>query len=1033
MTVRPLSVTLATVALTAWLALATSPAHAAPPKADFTCDPACSAPVGTTITFSATSDAPETLFAWDLNGDATFKDGSQQTVSFTYETPGTYDVGVRVTDAGTLETTTVVHQVTITKDVPEPPTGPFVSEIGLLTEGLHQPGTAVRFESRSTLPEGYEVVAHHWDFDDDGTWNANTGPYATAVHRYADPGVHNVRLQVEATDTSGNVVRSDANYLVDIAPPPEGCRKVLRRGFLEIGIGGLRCIESDDGEFSIPLDGGATIAGLLLTSNREDGKLILDTTGSNEDNDNPRHQWALRSEGVIDVSLVNTPIGTVTIGRLDLENDPVLLPPGADVPDQHAPGLRVFSIQARRNCNANAGAFPPVVCATLPGGFAIEGTVSAFVTAGDEGPGAAVELNLNLQRPITVTGRLTMVGEPTGVNVDEFNVRTGTFNVGPLITVDPMSLSYNSSHAGQRNVWRATAGGRLRVIPANPIGINLALRWADTGSWAVSVNARGRAPLGPVILTQLGGTIGFNPFLVGGNLAGSVGPLGLSAGMLYREAHNGEPWRFQLGTSSSNDPYQVAPLFLSYPSADLNVAVLKVGGVLNLYGDGFVSGGVDVTFRLPNINASEPVLNVQGYARGWFSPPTADVPHEQYQISGGVLAEAKLFIRFTGEMQGFVNSYWDDGAHHHQAAGCGRVSADLGPFGRPTVGGWVRVDMANGNRVEGAVDFSGAGCSNISAYCAPADVTGDHEVPPCLGFEGSSRQVAARRATSAMSSAPQEFWIPGRVGTENIKLTSATGIPQVTINGPSGSYTTPAAPESTGQAPYISGAYPEQHELLIAIDRPEPGAYTITPVEGSPPIAPVLEAHPMPDPKLRVRIEGQGRKRVLRYSMRTAPRQTVQFTERANDVSTVIGTARDARGSIRFRPQVATAHKRTIVAQFFESSVPQQPRTVARYRAPAPPRLGRPGEVRVARKRNRATISWDKAAHAAEYLVTVSGSDGRRETFVRDARRARRVVMKPVYREVGLKVRVSALGGLDPKAGSPQKVRLRPNRASARS
>src|SRR5215469_1275413 len=115
------------------------------------------------------------------------------------------------------------------------------------------------------------------------------------------------------------------------------------------------------------------------------------------------------------------------------------------------------------------------------------------------------------------------------------------------------------------------------------------------------------------------------------------------------------------------------------------------------------------------------------------------------------------------------------------------------------------------------------------------------------------------RAALRMSAARQKFWIPSGVSTENLKVTSAKGIPQVKISGPSGTYTTPPTAQSSGHMPYISGADAAEHELIIAIKQPKRGVYKITPVRGSPPISAVLESHPLADPRLRVHLTATGR------------------------------------------------------------------------------------------------------------------------------------------------------------------------------
>jgi PKD repeat protein len=987
-----------------------------PPKVDFTCAPSCSATAGTMITFTASTDAAKPIYSWDLNGDGQFGDASGPTASFTYSKPGKYDVSVEVRDSGTQLSSSATHTISISP-APTPKASIFIATTGQL-----RPGELIRFNSNSSISAGYHVWAYHWDFNNDGRWDADTGNYGTASHRFSGSGTHTVRMEMQGSGPAGDFTSLTSTTFSASGVEP-GCSGVLRLGFLEFL---SNCIKNDNGKYSISLDGGVSVAGVELSSDHAGAKLTLDTTGSNENHDNPDHKWALRSEGPVTISLLNTSLGTVTLGVLDLEHHPVLLPVGADAPDQNAPGLRLFTFEAQQHCASRVSGVPPVVCAQLPGNFAIEGSISLYVTGGASGEdlGAAAQLNLNLHRPISVSGHITMTGDATGLHVDSFTVQTDSFNIGSVVTVNPISLGYtrHDDDTGQDDVWSASGGAQLRVIPANPIGISVGLRWAaSAGSWEVNVNATGRVPLGPVILTQLGGTIGFNPFIVGANIAGSVGPFGLSAGFLYQS----DPVHFQIGTSDpEHDPHHVAPLFVSYPSSDLNVAVLKIGGQLDVYGDGFVSGGLNVVFRLPHVSSDDPNVDVEGFVRGFFAPATPSLPHPQFQISGGVRVAVKVLISLEGEVQGFVNDYWDHGVEQNWAAGCGHVGAQLGPF-HPTVGGWVRVDLAHGSHVDDGVDFSGTGCDNISGYCAPDSVTAGHTAPPCLGFP------AADVAVFQMSSSPQRFWIPAGTSTENLKLTSESGIPQVTISGPSGTYTTSASPASTGHLPFISGGDEAQHELIIAIDKPKPGAYTITPVAGSPAVSRVLESHPLGDPHLRVRIGGHGRRRTLHYSLRTARGQRVEFIERANDVSTVIGSTTRARGTISFIPQAALTRKRAIIAQFFESGIPQSPRTAAHYTAPAPPRLGKPRSLRVRRAHNKVTITWGKASNAAQYQVSVTGSDGRHDVFVVSARHRRVVVIKPVFPEVSVKVSVSALGGLKPQPGPARAVRLRARRTRA--
>lgn len=894
---------------------------------------------------------------------------------------------------------------------------PINAAVSVTTHPPLHTGGLITFASSSTVAAGYHVFAYRWDFNDDGRWDSDTGVYGTASHRFATAGSHTIRMEVEATNSSGQVSTSTTTTHVNTQTlgATVGCDLNPQTGWLDFL---TTCIKNDNGKYEMNLDGGVGLAGLELTSAQSGAKLVLDTTGSNANHDNPDHKWALRSTAPVTISILNGEDGTIGLGTLDLQNHPVLLPVGADAPDQNAPGLRIFSLNASSTCHPHPGV-PPVVCFQLPGHFPIEGSASAYVTGGvhGESPGGALQANIHILPPVDVTAGVTLTGDASGLHMDSFSFGLPSFNIGTLATVDPITLNYqrHDDDTNQNDVYVASGGVRFHVA-ASP-GITVSVRFADGGFREAHFDLHGHLVLGPVTLTELGATLGVEPFKIGGNLAGSIGPYGLSAGVLYTEAWNGQPWHFQLGVADpDHNPDHIAPLFVDYPSVN---PILKIGGSLDVYGDGFISGGVNVQFGLPNVNADHPNLLVEGYVRGWFAPPSAGVPEDSYQISGGVEVDAHALIHLYGSVQGFINNYWNSGTHYNVAAGCGQITADIGPW-QPSVGGWVRVDLLHDDHVDDGIVWSGDPCANITGYCAPASVTGSHSVPPCIGFAADTARVRAR-----LSSAAQRFWIPAGMNTENLRLVSTTGLPQVQISGPSGTYTTPAGPQTAGQKPtFISGGFAAQHQVDIAILNPRPGAYTITPVAGSPAIAQVLESHPLPAPKLRVRITGRGAHRRLHFSLRAERGQRVVFIEHAADVSHTIGSSAAASGTIRFRPQAAYTRARTIEADLFENGQAEKPVVVAHYRAPAPAPARPPAHVYLRRHHNRLRVSWSASRGATGYQVWVIGSDGRHSMYV-TASRVRHLTVAPVFPEVSLRVRVSTIGGPFHLAGRAKTVRLR--------
>ncbi|HMJ97039.1 MAG TPA: PKD domain-containing protein, partial [Thermoleophilaceae bacterium] len=95
------------------------------PSADFTWNPA--APVaGDSVDLTSTSsdiEGPLATLSWDLDGDGNFGDGSAAQIRQPFPQPGTYDIGLQVTDSdGTVST--VRKQVVVAAPPPPPPPPP---------------------------------------------------------------------------------------------------------------------------------------------------------------------------------------------------------------------------------------------------------------------------------------------------------------------------------------------------------------------------------------------------------------------------------------------------------------------------------------------------------------------------------------------------------------------------------------------------------------------------------------------------------------------------------------------------------------------------------------------------------------------------------------------------------------------------------------------------------------------------------------------------------------------------------------------
>jgi PKD repeat protein len=164
-----------------------------PPVAALTITPN---PVGanTPVTLNAsTSTDPNgdpLSYSWDLNGDRTYGDATGAVQTRTFTSPGTFRVGVRVTDPGG-SSNEAVDFVTVLQDKP-----PVVN----LSASPATPavGANVTFTATASDPDG-TIAAIDWDIDGDGQFDDGTG--ATVTRSFSTSGSRIV--SVRATDNAG--------------------------------------------------------------------------------------------------------------------------------------------------------------------------------------------------------------------------------------------------------------------------------------------------------------------------------------------------------------------------------------------------------------------------------------------------------------------------------------------------------------------------------------------------------------------------------------------------------------------------------------------------------------------------------------------------------------------------------------------------------------------------------------------------------------------------------------------------------------
>ena len=156
-------------------------------------------------------DGSVARYEWDLDGDGSFETdtGTTPTVSQTYASPGTLQVGLRVTDSDSAGAQT---SRTITVDN----RGPAASFTA--TPNPASAGSRADFDaSGSTDPDG-TIARYEWDLDGNGSFETDTGVTPTTSRVYPTPGPVTVTLRV--TDSNGSSAEAATTLLVRDTRPP---------------------------------------------------------------------------------------------------------------------------------------------------------------------------------------------------------------------------------------------------------------------------------------------------------------------------------------------------------------------------------------------------------------------------------------------------------------------------------------------------------------------------------------------------------------------------------------------------------------------------------------------------------------------------------------------------------------------------------------------------------------------------------------------------------------------------------------------
>jgi PKD repeat protein len=193
-----------------------------PPSAAFSITPSIAgtdAPVTLNASSSTDANGDVLTYNWDLNGDGTYTDATGPTQTLTFTEPGTYRIGVIVSDGHSTSTfrdfVTVLADKAPVVDFTTSPAAPAV-------------GAPVTFTATSSDPDG-RVIKVEWDVDNDGQFDDGTGP--TTTTSFSIPGSRIVA--VRATDDKGvatiafhTITVTGSTTGLSVTPTPPGSTPV---------------------------------------------------------------------------------------------------------------------------------------------------------------------------------------------------------------------------------------------------------------------------------------------------------------------------------------------------------------------------------------------------------------------------------------------------------------------------------------------------------------------------------------------------------------------------------------------------------------------------------------------------------------------------------------------------------------------------------------------------------------------------------------------------------------------------------------
>jgi PKD repeat protein len=248
----------------------------------------------------------------------------------------------------------------------------------------------------------------------------------------------------------------------------------------------------------------------------------------------------------------------------------------------------------------------------------------------------------------------------------------------------------------------------------------------------------------------------------------------------------------------------------------------------------------------------------------------------------------------------------------------------------------------------------------------------------------------ARGARVAAADGARVVEMPRGLPSASVQVIGADGPPKVTLVAPNGEkIVTPADDSGRKEGRFILVQDARSRSTTIVAVKPPAGDWRVEPAEGSTAIASVGIAEGLPQPRVTTRVTGKGKRRTLKWRLRSIRGQRVTLLETGRKGSRRLVATNRARGVKRFKPAAGLGSKRRIVAFVEQGGIPRRKLGGARYKVrvvKVTPK--RPRSARWSMTADAVRVTF-KAAAKLDHEVTVTRADGlQRVELVPAGRRA---------------------------------------------